>query len=107
MTAALAIDYLSVPVVHTAKAGGSYVHGKWVGETLTPKDIQAVVQPATGRRLLDLPEGERVEAKYFIWTREPIALDDEITYSGDDYRVSFLWPRPDGGFSRGSLALRK
>ena len=98
------IEALAGPIQILRKSGGSYdSQGKWVGELSTPEAATAVVQPATGSKLLDLPEGERFEAQFFLWTRSPVTLDDMVVYDGKKHRILFVWPRPDGGFSRAVL----
>lgn len=99
-----AVDPEAVSVMFRRKSGGAYNDdGDWVGEVLTDTVGLATVQPAMGRKLEDLPEGERNEAKYFLWTREALALDDVVIYGGEQLRVIFVWPRPDGGFTRAAL----
>lgn len=100
------IDAEGVFVSLKQKSGGSYnADGDWASEIVTSSTIVAVIQPAMGTKLLDLPEGEREQAKYFLWTRSSLALDDVVNYGGSDYRVSFVWPRPEGGFIRAALGL--
>ena len=99
-----AIDGEAGPVQILRKSGGTYSgKGKWVGEVATPEPAMAVVQPATGAKLLDLPEGERSEAQFFIWSRSDLTLDDVVVYGGKNYRILFAWPRPEGGFTRAVL----
>lgn len=98
------IDAEAVPVQFSRKSGGSYNgDGEWTGEAVTTTPGLATVQPAMGRKLLDLPEGERNEARYFLWTREALSLDDIVVYGADQLRVIFVWPRPEGGFTRAAL----
>lgn len=84
-----------------SKSGGRYNQdGEWVDEATTETAITAAIQPATGNKLLDLPEGERSEAEFFLWTKTPLVVDDLIVYNGDRHRIIFVWVRPDGGFTR-------
>lgn len=98
------IEPEAVTVQIERKTGGGYNDdGEWTGEVITPTDIQAVVQPATGAKLNDLPEGERASAEYFLWSNEALVLDDVIIYGGSRYRITSVWPRPEGGFYRAVL----
>lgn len=71
--------------------------------------IRATIQPATGKQLMDLPEGVRVEAKFMFWSRTDVCLSDQIavrrsTLVVDVYRVVYAWPRrPNDGFMRAAL----
>jgi len=99
-----AIEAEAVPIQILRKSGGSYdSKGLWVGEQRTPENATAVVQPATGSKLLDLPEGERFEAQFFLWTRSALTLDDVVIHDGKEHRILFVWPRPEGGFTRAVL----
>ena len=103
---AIAIDEEAVDVSLKRKATGTYnADGDFVpgGETTSP--IRAAIQPASGRQLMDLPEGIRNEARWLAWSRSEIRLDDTIAHSGSNYRVMFVWPRADGGFWRAALGL--
>lgn len=100
-----AIDAESINVTHrsVAAAGGAYVDGEWIATSPATTTIRAAIQPATGRQLMDLPEGIRTEAKFFIWSRVSFVENDRITFGGETWRVIFLWPRPMDGFTRGAL----
>ena len=97
----------AVPISLRRKSGGGYdVNGEWTGEVETVSTIQATIQPVTNANaLLSLPEGEREDVRYFLWTTEALALDDVVTYGGDDYRISRLWVRPEGGFTKAAVGL--
>lgn len=86
-------------------AGGAYnADGDWVPAASSPTTIKAVVQPAKGAQLMDMPEGIRVESGWIIWSRSDIAIDDRITDDGVTYRVLFVWKRTrDGEFYRAVL----
>lgn len=105
---ALAIDGEAVNVTLKRKAAGYYDDdGNWVPGAPTTSTIRAAVQPASGRQLEDLPDGIRNEARWLVWSRSEIRLDDQITHAGSNYRVMFVWPRADGGFHRAALGLLK
>lgn len=104
----LAVEEESVPVTVFAKVAGSYdADGDYVPASPTEVIINAAIQPTSGRQLLDLPEGIRAEARYMLWSRSALALDDVVLYGGSRYRVIFLWPRPDGGYTKAALGLTK
>lgn len=91
-----------------SSAGGSYVNGRWVAASNTPVPIQATIQPVSGRQLMDMPEGIRVEARNVIWTPTTIAEGDEIEHAGKRYRIIYLWDRDtEGGFHRAAMGLKK
>lgn len=58
-----------------------------------PVGAKAVIQPVSGRALLDLPEGIRDSASIIGWTSSEVALGSEIVYGGETFRVIFTWPR--------------
>lgn len=102
--AGLGIDRRSVSVSLTRKAAGSFnADGDAVPGAATTSTILAVVQPASGRQLMDLPEGIRTEARWLAWSRAEIRLDDVITHGGRSYRAMYLWPRADGAFYRAAM----
>lgn len=99
------VDAEAVPVTLRTQGGDYDAGGKWVPTTAVDTTILATVQPTGGKQLLDLPEGLRSEAKYALWTRSALALDDVVIYGGANYRVIFAWPRPEGGFYKVALGL--
>lgn len=103
-----AIDRRAISVTRARRAAGTYnADGEFVPGAPTSIAILAVIQPARGAQLMDLPEGIRAEAGYVIWSRSDIALDDEVAAGSVRYRVMHLWPRPDGGFYRAAMGLLK
>lgn len=108
MGAGLAIDLqtISIGVLHS-KTPGSYDHGKWVPGAPISNTLRGVIQPATGRQLMDVPEGVRTEANYIVWSRQAIVEDDTITYKGKDHRVVWLWPRDEDSFYRAAIGMTK
>ena len=104
---AIAIDECSVPVTHKIRSQGAYdINGNLVPGTQTSKTIHAAMQPAKGRHLEDMPEGIRAEAKWLIWSRVGLALDEEIESQGKTYRIVYVWPRVEGGFTRAAMGLK-
>ncbi|MBN9074299.1 MAG: hypothetical protein J0H34_22405 [Rhizobiales bacterium] len=103
---AIAIDGEAVNVSLTRKAAGDYnADGEFVPGAPSTSTIRAAVQPASGRQLMDLPEGIRNEARWLAWSRSEIRLDDEMTQGGSRYRVMFVWPRAESGFWRAAMGL--
>lgn len=103
---AIAIDGEAVSVSLKRKAAGTYnADGEFVPGAETTSTIRAAIQPASGRQLMDLPEGIREEARWLAWSRSEIRLDDEITHAGSRYRVMFVWPRAEGAFWRAAMGL--
>lgn len=92
----IAIDQESVTVVHKSRADGTYdAGGNAVPGASNPDvDIQAAIQPVSGKMLQDLPEGVRDQTKYVAWTRSTVDLGDTLVYIGQNYRVLHIWPRP-------------
>lgn len=108
MTGAVsAIDRRARPVTLTRPGEGYYDSvGDYEAGVATVSTIRAVVQPAGGRELMDLPEGVREEAQYLIWSRTDLTKDDIITYRAEDFRVVHVWPRHEGGFTRAAMGLK-
>jgi len=105
---ALAIDGEAVNVSLKREAAGHYDgDGNWVPGSATTSTIRAAIQPASGRQLEDLPDGIRNEARWLVWSRAEIRLDDVITHAGSGYRVMHVWPRMDGGFWRAAAGMLK
>ena len=105
-TAGLAIDRRAIPVQITRRAAGAYnADGEFIEGATATDTTRAVIQPASGRQLIDLPEGIRTEARWLLWSRSGLSLDDRITSQGLTYRIMFVWPRLDGGFTRAALGL--
>lgn len=111
MDVAFAIDSEAVDVVRhgIAAADGAYDDetGKWVPGVAVDSTIAATIQPATGRNLIDAPEGVRTDARFAAWSRVAIVENDEITYAGDRYRVIWVAPRPQDGFTKAALGKLK
>lgn len=102
------IDGEAVSVTLIRNAAGHYDQdGNWNPGAATSSTIRAAIQPASGRQLEDLPDGLRAEARWLVWSRSEIRLDDEITHAGSRYRIMHVWPRADGGFWRAAAGLLK
>ena len=103
----LAILAEAVPVTHVAAAGAYNTEGKWIATPGAGDSILATVQPASGRQLMDMPEGIRTEAKYVMWSETSVVVGDVVIYSGSRYKVIYTWPRPADSFTRAALGLTK
>lgn len=103
---AIAIDGEAVDVSLTREAAGHWDDdGNWVPGEPTSSTISAAIQPASGRQMEDLPEGIRNEARWLLWSRAEIRLNDKIIHAGSSYRVMHVWPRIEGGFWRAAAGL--
>lgn len=99
-----AIDRRAIPMTRARQAADTYdTGGNLIPGASTTTPIKAVIQPATGNKLMDVPEGVRTEAGWICWSRSEIAVDDRITHKGVTYRVLFAWPRDEGEFYRAAL----
>ena len=103
-----AIDRRAIGVSLTSRAPDAYDPntGKLVPGAPSTITIRAVIQPATGNQLRDLPEGIRTEAQWLLWSRSAVALDNVVTHKGVEYRVMYLWPRDEGAFYRAALGRK-
>lgn len=103
---AIAIDGEAVNVSLTRRAAGAYDDdGNWIDGAPSTSTIRAAIQPASGRQLEDLPDGIRNEARWLVWSRSEIRLDDEFGHAAAFYRVMHVWPRAEGGFWRAAAGL--
>lgn len=108
MDVAEAIDAEAITVQHrTIVEGFDQTTGKRAKTPSAPVDIQAAVQPASGRQLMDVPEGLRTEARFIAWSRTTINENDQIQYDGKWWRVVYRWPRPQDGFNRVAIGMLK
>lgn len=103
----LAILAEAVEVGHVVTGGAYGTDGKWVASHSEPAPIMATVQPASGRQLMDMPEGLRTEARYFLWSGAALLVDDVVIYVGQRYKVIYTWPRRGDSFTRAALGLMK
>lgn len=103
--AGMAIDRRAIGMSRTRRSADSYdpATGKAVLGVPTTSPVKAVIQPASGNQLKDVPEGVRAEAQWLLWSRADVVLDDTITHKGITYRVVYAWPRDEGGFYRAAL----
>lgn len=68
---------------------GTYgTDGKWVAGSPASVPILVIApQPATGRDLQMMPEGDRVYRHLKTWTETELMPNDMVTYDGTTYRV--------------------
>lgn len=72
--------------------------GLWTAGTPTTSSIQVIApQPASGRDLQLLPEGEREYTHLKTWTESSVLTGDKITVAGRTYRVTMTKPWFDDG----------
>jgi hypothetical protein len=108
----MAVVLEETDVILRRDPGGYYdPGGKWVMGVVNDESFRAAVQPTNSKALQDLPEGVRDEARYLLWAAHfALALDDNVIYDGDLFRVIHVWDRiRDGGYTKvalGQLAKR-
>ena len=104
-----AIDDEAEPVtltVYPVTPGGKYDgKGNAIRAVGVVTTILAAIQPVSGRQLKDVPEGIIKEVSNVGWSRTPVAVNNEIGYGGETFRVTWTWPRPRDGFTK--FTLRK
>ena len=93
-------DTVTIQVV--TRAVDSYdANGNGVkGAENDPVDIEADVQPVSGKILQDLPEGVRDQIDFAIWTPYDLQNDHVVIYNSDRYRVRHTWPRRSDEFTK-------
>jgi hypothetical protein len=108
MDVAIAIDGEARNVTLTTRAAGRYNDdGDFIPASAVSSTIRAAILPASGNRLMDVPEGIRTEAGWLLWSRTAVKVNDEITDGTVIYRVLFGWDRsPEGGFYRAALGRK-
>ena len=109
MDVAEAIDAEAVAVTFQAPAEATYDDGgnAVFGPAPATSPGLAVLQPVSGRALMDLPEGLRSEASLLGWTRVEVALGWKVIYGGETFRVIHTWSRPMDGFTKFAVARTK
>lgn len=102
MIAAMAIDRRAAPLTVLRNAAPTYNDkGDLVPGVVTTLVIKAVVQPVTGSVLRNLPEELRTEARWLVWSRSELFLEDRFVINNAQHKAVFLWDRSmDGVFFR-------
>ena len=81
------------PYTVTRTAAGGYTLGRYAIGAISTLSIEASIQPAKGRDLKSLPEGERGDAANVLYTRTelftraPGREADTITFKGEIWSV--------------------
>lgn len=102
-----AIDAESWDLVWTTQSHTKNAEGERVDGSPTDTPIRGTIQPAKGAQLMDLPEGIREEARFLLWTRSSVQLNDVVKDGARAYRVMFLWHRREGEFTRAAVGLTR
>jgi hypothetical protein len=100
--------------VYRYPSAQSFTDGKRDAQTPTELTIYAMIQPASGRDLLRLPEGLRSGEVIAIWTETELRLEneaeqlrpDEVGYKGQSYQVESIENWSDAGNYYKALARR-
>jgi hypothetical protein len=88
------------------RSTGAFVLGGWQSSA-TPLTIAAVVTVAKERDLQQLPEGDRISGAMLFYTMTELLqstggatpqTSDTLTWRGDVYRISKVWPYADYGY---------
>lgn len=79
------------------KTAGSYINGLWVEGTRSTFEIQASVQPLTGKEMEMLPEGRRNSQAVKIYTRTMLntvndANPDILLAFGSQFEIQTVEP---------------
>lgn len=74
----------------TRYAPGAYVNGRWVDGESTTLTIRGSIQPARGRDLRRLPEGQRVSGAVAIYTATTLRTASEASDAGGASRADVL-----------------
>lgn len=82
----------------------TYTLGRAADGADTQATIAATVQPATGRDLLRLPEGQRSEETVLVLSLGELRLRDRFTRGGSTYEIKHV--KPWGGSFYDALAQR-
>ncbi len=114
--AATAIDRRAQPVEVRQWAGGSYVDGIFHQGSPDHIEIRAFITAASANDIQHaqrvMPEGDFSTAEWVIWTRFALNIADdglnprsaaEVFWRDEWHRVQYVWPRPEGGFTKAIL----
>lgn len=72
-------------------SAGADVDGRWVPGTPVETPVTVVApQPASGRNLQFLPDGERVYTHKKVWTETALLDGDVLSINGTDYLVNLI-----------------
>lgn len=101
------IDSFAVPVAVSRAGVVTWANGEPTTGEPEALTIQASVQPAKARELLDFPEAERTTEWLRLYTatelktadEEAMTVADEVTWRGKAYQVRSVEPWEAAGFS--------
>ena len=102
--------------VVTRTPAGTYVNGSYTPGTPTTLNIDAVVEPSSGREIKVLAEGQFAEDTKILWTSTPLVtmspnnVPDTIVIAGDTYSVAAIagpWNFVGGTFYKVSVARQR
>lgn len=87
--------------------------GDWEDDLPEPSSISfnAAAFAMNPNAVRDLPEGLQSQALFTIWSRSDILAEDnatgrmpdEVLIDGVWFRVLFVWPRREGGYTKAAL----
>lgn len=89
-------EFFRTPIQIRRPVTGSYVNGKYVGETFLTIDATASVQPTTGEEVQLLPEGRRDSQTYAMYTSTQIYGIEPQTPLHNPDQVLILKPPFEG-----------
>ena len=104
LNVAFAIDLWQEDVVLKTRGPNTYNSTGDIAVSYLPDvTIKAMVVPATGKTLQEVPEGMRDEAQLVLWTRVDLTTDDEIEYLNDRYRLLTVEKWTQGAYNKAIL----
>lgn len=90
------------------RSSGVFQLGKFVGTT-TPLPSYGIIKPAKANELEQIPEGDRITGAITVHSTDQIfetnqgGLSDTVNWSGQNYKVSKVWPWNDFGYWKALL----
>lgn len=82
------MQYFPKVIATYRRPTGSYVDSRWVADAVDGIPVQIIApQPASGRDLQMLPEGDRTFRHLKTWSPVELLADDVLKVSGFVYRV--------------------
>ena len=100
-------------IVVRRMSGGELKRGRWVGQTETPGEILASVQPATVKDLQALEEGRRQRSSWVLFTSTKLNTieagqnPDRVVINGDDCEVVTCDPWQNGVRNHFRILIQK
>ena len=104
--AANALDVIAdTPLTINRPGPTTYPNGRGVDGPATQTQITASVQPASGRDLLRLPEGQRTREALLVLSKGEMQLRDTFDLNGSTYEVGHV--KPWGGAFYDAVATKE